>query len=591
MADVTTIQWADSTVNPIMGCGGCELFPPPGQILKAIDDAVDSALGIRIDSRELFKSLVDDVFLRSKPGFSRPSHKKVVSTTNIWHLRERFGERILGDHGKAAAKVADDAIQVAVTCYAAILHFNKGENILDREGILRPGKTEPRKPHKGHAPIFEAVTRFEGRSAETAHLDDLFGVERPSAPWKGRLPRLIFVSDMGDAFSRPSDFDFLRKDLMPAIESDDGKRHLWMWLTKRPELMDRFAGVIGGFPKNVCAMTTLTGPDKESIGRLAALKKVDASVRGLSIEPLWARIPPSELDLGEIDWVILGGESGSGDLTRPFDVAWAVEMREHCRKSGVAFFMKQLGTKPVENDTVLKLNDKHGGEWEEWEDSLRVREFPRAFHDYRQGDRIRPNVKRRRKKETLPAPEALLPAAVDTDREDFARLDEVVRRGVRAFIECGKALAEIHDRELWRLVPGATWEGYCRDVVGMSKPHAHRLVEASRIAIELTASLPIGNDATFPVSESQVRPLGKLKTPEARMKAWERSVEIAGGQPTALEVVEAVFEVLAPDRSTEEKQTRSQQRVALLTRLKFVIQERKSWDEVEQIIREFEELC
>ena len=37
MTLVTRIQWADSTANPIMGCGGCELFPSPVQVLKQID--------------------------------------------------------------------------------------------------------------------------------------------------------------------------------------------------------------------------------------------------------------------------------------------------------------------------------------------------------------------------------------------------------------------------------------------------------------------------------------------------------------------------------------------------------------------------
>ena len=40
MSDITDIQWADTTVNPIMGCGGCELFPSPGKVLAAIDAAV-----------------------------------------------------------------------------------------------------------------------------------------------------------------------------------------------------------------------------------------------------------------------------------------------------------------------------------------------------------------------------------------------------------------------------------------------------------------------------------------------------------------------------------------------------------------------
>ena len=64
---------------------------------------------------------------------------------------------------------------------------------------------------------------------------------------------------MGDSLSRIKDFPFLKGDLMPAILSENGKRHLWLWLTKRPSNMTKFADEIGGFPANVCAMTTLTG--------------------------------------------------------------------------------------------------------------------------------------------------------------------------------------------------------------------------------------------------------------------------------------------------------------------------------------------
>lgn len=165
----------------------------------------------------------------------------------------------------------------------------------------------------------------------------------------------------------------------------------------------------------------------------------------------------------------------------------------------------------------------------------------------------------------------------------------MVRKGVAAFLETGKALAEIHDRDLWKAGGHGTWEGYCREVAGMSKPHAHRLVEASRIAGELAESLPIGNDS-IPVSESQVRPLQRLDDPELRKQAWQAAVVKAGGQPTAREVVDAVLEILQPGRWPEVPTTRSQQRVERFERLKAVIRNRKSWEDVERLLNELEEL-
>jgi protein gp37 len=379
MSDITSIQWADSTMNPIMGCGGCELFPSPGEVLRAIDQAVQ-ATGSRIDSRKIYKELINEAY--AKISDRKPGHKNAVSTTNIWHLREGFLKRVKRDHGEESKKAAKKAIWQSITCYAATLHLKRGQKLLkpEQEGNI------------GHAPIFEALSRFEGRAREAARYPDLLGRANPATPWKHRLPRLIFVSDMGDALSSKADFSFLKSDLMPAITSDAGRRHLWLWLTKRPERMAEFAEEIGGFPPNVCAMTTLTGPGEENLKRLSDLKKVKAHMRGLSIEPLWERIPPSKLKLKGIDWVIVGGESGSGlEFTRPFALEWAEELRDHCRNSGVAFFLKQLGRNPSRGGEVFSLKNQHGGDWGEWPDeALKVREFPQAFHNYRK-DEMKPS--------------------------------------------------------------------------------------------------------------------------------------------------------------------------------------------------------
>jgi len=212
---------------------------------------------------------------------------------------------------------------------------------------------------------------------------------------------MIFVSDMGDALSAKAGFSFLKSDLMPAINSESGKRHLWLWLTKRPDRMAEFSQDIDGFPANVCAMTTVTASD--TLERIDQIRKVRAAVRGLSLEPLWERIAPKKLNLSGIDWVIVGGESGSGDLTRPFALEWAEELREHCENKGVAFFLKQLGRNPSRDGKIFKLQDKHGGDWSEWDKSLRIREFPTYFHRYRTEDMRETNEPRRRYKSITPA--------------------------------------------------------------------------------------------------------------------------------------------------------------------------------------------
>lgn len=81
-----------------------------------------------------------------------------------------------------------------------------------------------------------------------------------------------------------------------------------------------------------------------------------------------------------LNWIVVGGESGPG--ARPFDIAWARRTVEQCKAAGVACFVKQLGARPVyrgrDDDSLLRmwLNDRKGGDIEEWLADLRVREWP-----------------------------------------------------------------------------------------------------------------------------------------------------------------------------------------------------------------------
>lgn len=336
-------------------------------------------------------------------------------------------------------------------------------------------------------------------------------------------------------------------------------------------------------------MTTVTGAGDKTLKRIDALRQVKASVRGLSIEPLWERIPPEKLDLTGIDWVIVGGESGSGDLTRPFALEWAEELREHCRKNGIAFFFKQFGRNPSRNGEVFRLKDRHGGEWEEWDESLRTREFPAHFHQYRAEEKMDSKAPRRRtsKAKGKPTtPEAEL--ATPEEKEVFKRLDKLVRKGVEAFEQAGEALFKIHEDKLWKAGGHKSWDDYCRTVAGMSRGHAHRLLKASECMAMLKTS-PIGD--VLPVSESQVRPLLRLSDPAQQAEAWIAAVQKAEGhQPTAGEVTVATFEILHPDGPGEKPVSRARQRVELFSRLKEVIHTKKSWEQVEKLLEELEAL-
>jgi protein gp37 len=73
--------------------------------------------------------------------------------------------------------------------------------------------------------------------------------------------------------------------------------------------------------------------------RISQLRQVPAAVRFLSLEPLLGPLP--NLDLTDIDWVIVGGESGP--RARPMEQRWVEEIRDQCAVARVPFFFKQWG--------------------------------------------------------------------------------------------------------------------------------------------------------------------------------------------------------------------------------------------------------
>ena len=62
--------------------------------------------------------------------------------------------------------------------------------------------------------------------------------------------------------------------------------------------------------------------------------------RFLSCEPLIEDL--GELDLTNIDWVIVGGESGP--QARPMKEEWVLNIKRQTEEQGAAFFFKQWGT-------------------------------------------------------------------------------------------------------------------------------------------------------------------------------------------------------------------------------------------------------
>jgi protein gp37 len=102
------------------------------------------------------------------------------------------------------------------------------------------------------------------------------------------------------------------------------------------------------------------------VHRVDYLREVPAKVRFLSCEPLLGHL---QLDLTDIHWVIVGGESGN--RCRPMKLEWAQSIRDQCQATGVAFFFKQWGGRtPKAGGRLLD-----GSIWDE---------MPQAWKLYRQ---------------------------------------------------------------------------------------------------------------------------------------------------------------------------------------------------------------
>lgn len=146
-------------------------------------------------------------------------------------------------------------------------------------------------------------------------------------------PRTIFVNSMSDLFHKDVPVNYIKR-VFEVMEH--ASWHRFQILTKRA---DRLANVSSqlSWPSNIWMGVSVE--NENYTFRIDLLRKVPAKIRFLSLEPLLGPLP--NLDLTQIHWVILGGESGPE--ARPIDKQWVIEIQKQCVKQGVPFFFKQWG--------------------------------------------------------------------------------------------------------------------------------------------------------------------------------------------------------------------------------------------------------
>jgi len=152
-------------------------------------------------------------------------------------------------------------------------------------------------------------------------------------PRSWRSGRMIFVNSMSDLFHRDVSLEFIQRVFQTMRECP---QHVFQILTKRSERLRKLALQID-WPPNVWIGVSVE--NAAVLSRVDDLRVVPAAVRFLSCEPLIGSL--AGIDLRNVHWVIVGGESGFG--ARPMKIEWVREIFRECRKQKVPFFFKQWG--------------------------------------------------------------------------------------------------------------------------------------------------------------------------------------------------------------------------------------------------------
>lgn len=353
MSQKSPIQWTEHTWNPLAGCTikspgclRCYAAKMSGR-LEAMGQAKYAGTTIKKGSQRIFNGLIN----YDEQALFEPLKRKKPTTYFVNSMSDLFW----GDEE-------------------------------DLEAAQRLGVENPR------AVPFEFIDKvFAVMALSPQHTFQVL-TKRPQ--------RMVSYFDEGS-----SDYPFLR-----AVTNEEATG-IDAWFAVE---MAKWAGrsEIDGPLPNVWLGVSVED-QKRADQRIPLLLQTPTAVRFLSVEPLLgpiefsnvSRRPDAVQVLGRpalegINWVIIGGESGSG--ARPMSIEWVRSILAQCKAVGVPAFVKQLGAKPFyqesgtaadllfpdgvpEGATIsggwvtsgdLILKDRKGGDPSEWPEDLRVRQFP-----------------------------------------------------------------------------------------------------------------------------------------------------------------------------------------------------------------------
>ena len=184
---------------------------------------------------------------------------------------------------------------------------------------------------------FSIVQMHERRIAEVRRF-------KPIVSGATLLPHRVFVNSMSDLMhdAIPDSFRDLVFDAMETMPHS-----IFQVLTKRAMTLGRYIDrryKANGRRVPHHIWLGVSAEDNRVAARLRMLRRLKQDAGGftafVSVEPLIGNVDAH--DYAELDWILIGGESGPG--ARPMDLAWARKARDLARAAGAAVWFKQFGT-------------------------------------------------------------------------------------------------------------------------------------------------------------------------------------------------------------------------------------------------------
>lgn len=150
-------------------------------------------------------------------------------------------------------------------------------------------------------------------------------------PYKWKKPRMVYVNPMSDLFHEEVPLEFI-KNVFKVM--NENPQHAFQILTKRA---NRLFAIHQDLSWSENIWMGVSVEEKIVENRIDLLRKTNAKVKFLSLDNMIGDF--LNLNLKNIDWVIVGGESGHA--RRPMELNWMAYNYQQCEKADVPFCIKR----------------------------------------------------------------------------------------------------------------------------------------------------------------------------------------------------------------------------------------------------------